>query len=95
MNFEPLYDRVLIKPYDSVDKSMFGIIIPDTAKEKPILGTVVAIGKGKFTKEGVRLLPEVSKGDTVVFPKYSGAKTTIDNQDYQVLKMSEILAILE
>ncbi|UCH15568.1 MAG: co-chaperone GroES [Bacteroidales bacterium] len=89
VKIKPLADRVLIKPEEAVDKTASGIIIPDSAKEKPQKGTVVAAGPG--TKDEKM---EVKVGDTVLYGKYSGTELDLDGKDYLIMKQSDILAII-
>jgi chaperonin GroES len=92
MKINPLADRVLIKPLDQPEVKKGGIIIPDTAKEKPQEGEVIAVGKGRITKSGERVALEVKKGDRVLFRKYAGTEVTINDENYLILSESEILA---
>ncbi|UCG50895.1 MAG: co-chaperone GroES [Candidatus Latescibacterota bacterium] len=94
MNINPLADRVIVRPVDRSETVKGGIIIPDTAKEKPQEGEVVAVGKGRLTEKGERVKPEVKKGDKVLFRKYSGTEINIDDEKYLILQESEILATL-
>jgi chaperonin GroES len=95
MKVTPLADRVLIKPIDPKEVKKGGIIIPDTAKEKPQEGKVVAVGKGRLNEStGERIKLEVKKGDTVLYGKYSGNDISIDGEDYLILSESDILATL-
>ena len=89
INIKPLADRVLIKPMEAEEKTASGIIIPDTAKEKPQKGTVVAVGPG--TKDEKM---DVKAGDTVLYGKYSGTEIEMDNADYLIMRQSDILAII-
>lgn len=94
MGFRPLNDRVLVKLTDAEETTLGGIIIPDSAKEKPMQGTVVAVGDGKVLENGnVRQL-EVKPGQTVYFRKYSGTDVKIDTADHLILREDEILAVL-
>jgi len=93
MKFRPLHDRVLIKVLDSEAKTAGGIIIPDTAKEKPQEGEVVAVGPGGKTDEGKLLPMDVKIGDTVLFGKWSGTEIKIDNKEYSIMKESDIMGI--
>jgi chaperonin GroES len=90
----PVGDRVVVKPSAKEEVTRSGIVIPDTAKEKPQVGTVVAVGSGKVTDKGDRLPMEVKEGDTVLFAKYGGTEYTMDGEDLLVLRESDILAIL-
>lgn len=91
----PLGDRVVIKPQarDEVTKS--GIVLPDTAKEKPQRGEVIAVGKGRLTDTGERLPMDVSKGDNVLFAKYAGTEFKVEDDEYLILSEKDILAIVE
>ena len=93
MKFRPLHDRVLIKVLDSESKTAGGIIIPDTAKEKPQEGEVVAVGPGGKTEEGKLLPMDVKIGDIVLFGKWSGTEVKIDNKEYSIMKESDIMGI--
>jgi chaperonin GroES len=95
MNVRPMQDRVLIKPLEDEQKTAGGIIVPDTAKEKPMKGKVVAAGPGKFSDDGKRQPMDVKVGDTVMFGKYSGTEFKMDNQEYLVIGQSDILVIFE
>ena len=94
MKINPLADRVLVKPMDVTETVKGGIIIPDTAKEKPQEGEVVAVGKGRLNEKGDRVVLEVKKGDKVLFRKYSGTEINIDDEKYLILQENEILATL-
>jgi len=95
MGIRPLHDRVLIKRVNEEEKTKGGIIIPDSAKEKPIEGKVVAVGNGKILEDGnVRKL-EVKKGDLVLFGKYSGTEVKIDGTEHLILREDDILGIVE
>jgi len=94
MKVKPLADRVLVKPQEEAEVKKGGIIIPDTAKEKPQQGEVIAIGPGKVTEAGQKVAMEVKKGDTILYGKYSGTEVTIDGQDYLIMRESDILAIV-
>ncbi|MGH7597486.1 MAG: co-chaperone GroES [bacterium] len=94
MNIKPLADRVVVKPLEAEEKKQGSIIIPDTAKEKPMQGEIVAVGPGKVTESGQKVNLEVKKGDKVLYGKYSGTEVTIDGKDYLILRESDILAIL-
>lgn len=95
MNIRPLYDRVIVKRVSAETTSKGGIIIPDTAKEKPIEGEVLAVGHGKRTDDGKTLPLEVKAGDRVLFGKYSGTEVKIGGEDRVILREDEILAIIE
>ena len=93
MKFRPLHDRVLIKVLDSEEKTKGGIIIPDTAKEKPQEGEVVAVGPGTKTEDGKTVKMDVKVGDKVIFGKWSGTEIKIDNIEYSIMKESDIMGI--
>lgn len=90
----PLGDRVVVKPIQREEVTKSGIVLPDTAKEKPQRGQVIAIGPGRMTDEGKRLPMEVKVGDEVLFAKYAGTELKIDEEDYLILSEKDILAIL-
>lgn len=92
---KPLGDRVVIKVLSSEEKTQGGIVLPDTAKEKPQEGEVIAVGPGKILDNGTRVAPEVKKGDVVVFAKYSGTEVKYEGQEYLIIRDSDILAIKE
>ena len=95
LSLKPLGDRVVIEPAeDETDKSSGGIYIPDTAKEKPQKGTVVAAGPGRTTDEGKTIAPSVKVGDTVVYSKYAGTEYTDDGTEYLIVRESDILAVV-
>lgn len=90
--FELFDDRVLVKPNAAEEKSAGGIIIPDTAKEKPQKGTVVAVGKGKYADQTGTLIPmQVKEGDTIMYGKYGGTEISINGEDYLIMRASDIL----
>ena len=93
MKFRPLHDRVLIKVLDSEEKTKGGIIIPDTAKEKPQEGEVVAVGPGAKTEDGKTVKMDVKVGDKVIFGKWSGTEIKIDNIEYSIMKESDIMGV--
>ncbi|GAB3123416.1 co-chaperone GroES [Novispirillum itersonii] len=95
MKFRPLHDRVLVKRVESEEKTAGGIIIPDTAKEKPMQGTVVAVGAGARGEDGKLIALDVKAGDTVLFGKWSGTEVKIDGADLLIMKESDIMGILE
>jgi chaperonin GroES len=95
MKFRPLHDRVLVRRIEEAETVRGGIIIPDTAKEKPQEAEVIAVGNGKLLDNGTRVALEVKGGDRVLFGKYSGNEIKLDGEDYLILKEDEILAILE
>ena len=94
MNFQPLADRLLVRRIEEQETVRGGIIIPDTAKEKPQEGEIVAVGPGRLTAEGKRIALEVKKGDRVLVGKYSGAEVKIDGTDYVILREDEVLGVL-
>ena len=94
MNIRPLHDRVLVKRSETQEQIRGGIIIPDTAKEKPQEAEVIAVGPGKLTDEGKRSPMDVQTGDRILMGKYSGSEIKIDDIDYVILREDEILAII-
>lgn len=94
VNVEPLADRVVVSPLEEEEQMRGGLYIPDTAKEKPQSGKIVAVGPGKLSEEGVRIEPDVSVGQTVLYGKYSGTEVTVEGEDYLILRESDILAVL-
>jgi chaperonin GroES len=94
MQIKPLADRVVVKPSEEMETMKGGIIIPDTAKEKPMQGEVVEVGPGKTTEEGKRLALEVKKGDRILYGKYSGTEVTVDGKDLLIMRESDIFAII-
>ena len=94
MKIRPLADRIVIKRTKEEEKTKGGIIIPDTAKEKPVEGTVIAVGAGKILKDGKVRPCDVKAGDKVLFGKYSGTEIKIDGEDHMLLREDDILAIL-
>ena len=95
MKIRPLHDRILIKRLEEEDKSKGGIIIPDTAKEKPIQGKVIAVGKGKILNNGDVIPPNVKKGDKVLFGKYAGTEVKIDGEEHLLMREDDILAVVQ
>jgi chaperonin GroES len=95
MKLRPLADRVVVKPVEDQDKTPGGIILPDTAKEKPMKGEIIAIGPGSLNDKGERVKLDVKKGDIVIYGKYSGTEFKLDNQEYLILRESDILAVIE
>ena len=95
MKIKPLDDRVVIKREDEDKKTKGGIIIPDTAKEKPQRGKIVAVGPGKRDRDGKRIPPDVKKGDLVLFGKYAGTEIKIDGIDHVVLSTDDIFGVIE
>ncbi len=95
VKLQPLGDRVLVKPLEQKETKRGGIIIPDTAKEKPQEGLVVACGKGKTTEDGKVLAMDVKAGDKILYGKYSGNEIKIDDQDYLIMHQDDILGLLK
>ncbi|NLP11865.1 co-chaperone GroES [bacterium] len=94
MTIKPLADRVVVKPVEQQEQKQGSIIIPDTAKEKPMQGEVISVGPGKITENGVKVDMSVKKGDKVLYGKYSGTEVTIDGVDYLIMRESDIFAII-
>jgi chaperonin GroES len=96
MKIQPLHDRVIVKRVEEEEKTKGGIIIPDTAKEKPIEGIIVAVGSGRIGEEGEKKIPlEVKKGDRVLFSKYAGTEIKIDGEEHLIMKEEDIIAIVK
>ena len=95
MNIRPLGDRILVKRIQEEEKTKGGIIIPDTAKEKPQEGRVVAVGKGKTTEDGKLLTPDVKAGDRILFGKYAGSEIKLEGEEHLILREDDILGVLE
>lgn len=95
MKVRPLHDRLIIKRLEEEEKTKGGIIIPDTAKEKPIEGKVIAVGAGRIKKDGTKIPPEVKQGNRVLYAKYAGTEVKIDGEEYLIMKEDDILAIIE
>src|SRR3979409_275846 len=95
INVRPLGDRVLVQPIEEKETKKGGIIIPDSAKEKPQEGKVIAVGNGKVTDEGKKISLDVKTGDRILFGKYSGSEVTLDNEEYLILREEDVLCILE
>ena len=95
MKIRPLNDRVVVKRLEEEKKSKGGIIIPDSAKEKPAEGVVMAVGKGKVNEKGERTALEVKKGDHVLFSKYGGTDVKLDGEDFLIMREDDILGIVE
>ncbi|MBT4204317.1 co-chaperone GroES [Hyphomicrobiales bacterium] len=94
MSFRPLHDRVLVRRVDEEEKTLGGIIIPDTAKEKPSQGEVISIGPGALDENGKRVALDVAAGDRVLFGKWSGTEVKVDNEDLLIMKESDIMGII-
>ena len=95
MQIKPLHDRVLVEPLDAEEKTAGGIIIPDTAKEKPMEGKIVAVGKGSRNDEGKVTPLDVAKGDRILYGKWSGTEVKVDGDDYLIMKESDIMGVIE
>jgi chaperonin GroES len=95
MKVKPLNDRVLVKRLEEVQVTKGGIVIPDTAKEKPIEGKIVAVGPGKMSDAGKRMTLQVKKGDKVLFGKYAGTEIKMEGEEYLMMREEDILAIIE
>jgi chaperonin GroES len=95
MKIRPLQDRILVKRVAEEEKTKGGIIIPDTAKEKPVEGKVVAVGRGKVAEDGSLRELEVKKGDTVLFGKYSGTEVKIEGEEHLIMREDDILGVIE
>ena len=95
MNIRPLHDRIIIQRLDEGEQKVGGIIIPDTAKEKPQQGKVIAAGTGKIRDDGTRQTPDVKAGDLILFGKYSGQEIRLDGEDYLIVREEEVLGIID
>ena len=95
MKVKPLYDRLIVKRIEETESRRGGIIIPDTAKEKPMEGKVIAIGAGRVNKDGSRMPLEVKVGDRILFGKYAGQEIKIDDKEHVILKEDEVLGIIQ
>ena len=95
MKVRPLHDRIIVQRLEEGEQKVGGIIIPDTAKEKPQQGKVVAVGNGKADKDGKRIPLDVKEGDTILFGKYSGQEVRVDGEDYLIMREDEVLAVIE
>jgi chaperonin GroES len=95
MKVKPLHDRLIIKALEEEEKTKGGIIIPDTAKEKPVEGKVIAVGAGRIKKNGTKMPLEIKKGDRVLYAKYGGTEIKIDGEEYLMMKEDDILAVIE
>ena len=92
---QPLADRVVVQALEDTEQMRGGLYIPDTAKEKPMQGTIVAVGPGKLSEENERITPDVEVGQTVLYGKYSGTEVTVDGNEFLILRESDILAIIK
>jgi chaperonin GroES len=95
MNARPLHDRILVSRIEEGEQKVGGIIIPDTAKEKPQQGKVVAVGNGKVKDDGTRIALDVKAGDHILFGKYSGQEIKLDGEEYLIMREDEVLAVLD
>jgi chaperonin GroES len=95
MKLRPLQDQILVQRVKEDEKTKGGIIIPDTAKEKPIEGKVIAAGYGKLSEEGKRIALEVKKGDRILFGKYSGTEVKIEDEEYLIMREDDVLGVIE
>jgi len=95
MKLKPLQDRILVQRVKEEEKTKGGIIIPDTAKEKPIEGRVIAAGKGKLNEKGKRIALEVKKGDRILFGKYSGTEVKIEGEEYLIMREDDVLGVID
>lgn len=94
LNINPLGDRIVVKPMEAEEKTKGGIILPDTAKEKPVEGTIVAAGPGRKSDDGKVVEMEVKVGNKVLYGKYSGTEVTVDGEEYLIMRESDIFAIV-
>ncbi len=95
MKIRPLQDRVIVKRLEEEQKTKGGIIIPDTAKEKPVEGKIIAVGKGKVADDGKLIKMDVKEGDKILFSKYGGTEVKIDGQEYLIMREDDILGVIE
>ena len=95
MNLKPLGDRLIVEPIEQEELTASGIVLPETAKEKPMQGKVLAVGHGARKEDGSRIAMDVSTGDTVLYAKYAGTEVKIENKKYLILKETDILAIVQ
>ena len=94
MNVKPLADRVIVKAFEEQEMKKGGIIIPDTAKEKPMEGEIIEVGPGRTTEEGKKIDLEVKKGDRILYGKYSGTEVSLDGEEFLIMRESDIYAII-
>ena len=92
---QPLADRVVVQALEETEQMRGGLYIPDTAKEKPQQGTIIAVGPGKLSDEGARIVPDVKVGQRVLYGKYSGTEVSVDGEEYLILRESDILAVIK
>jgi chaperonin GroES len=95
MNLKPLGDRLIVEPIEQKEMTASGIVLPETAKEKPMQGKVLAIGPGGRKEDGSRIVMDVSMGDTVLYPKYGGTEVKLESKKYLILKEADVLAIVQ
>jgi chaperonin GroES len=95
MNIQPLADRVLVEPMEPAEVKKGGIIIPDTAKERPQEGKIIAVGSGRMTDDGNKINMEVTVGDKILYGKYSGSEVRVDDKDLLIMRESDILAVVQ
>ena len=95
MTIKPLHDRILIERVEEEEKTKGGIIIPDTAKEKPVQGKVIAVGKGKVAEKGQLIAPDVKKGDRILFTKYAGTEVKIEGKEHLIIREDDVLGVIE
>jgi chaperonin GroES len=95
MKIRPLHDRLIVKRLEEEEKTKGGIIIPDTAKEKPIEGKVIAVGQGRMNKDGKKIPMDVKKGDRILFAKYAGTEVKIDGEEHLMMREDDVLAVIE
>lgn len=95
MKIKPLQDRILVKRIEEEEKTEGGIIIPDTAKEKPVEGKVVAVGKGKVSEDGKIMPLDVKKGDRILFGKYAGTEVKIEGEEHLIMREDDVLGVIE
>ena len=94
MKIHPLSDRIVVKPAEAEEKTKGGLYLPDTAKEKPVWGEVIAVGSGKVTDDGKKVALEVKVGDKVLYGKYSGTEVTVEGEEVLIMRESDIFAIM-
>ena len=95
MKIKPMYDRIMVEVLEAKDKTKGGILLPDTAKEKPQEAKVIAVGEGRVSEEGKTVSLKVKAGDTILFGKYSGTEITVDDKEYLILKEEDVLAVVK
>jgi chaperonin GroES len=95
MNYRPLHDRIVVRRHEEGEQNVGGIIIPDSAKEKPQRGTVIAVGSGVIKEDGVRVPLDIKTGDVILFGKYTSQEVKLDGEDYLIMREGEVLAVIE